>query len=139
VGGALHPQHEGPPVARLVRLRAPQLPGGKRLLRLRARRRRRVPRPHLPGRRAGRAGGQAPEQRMKAVARDAVCIGTSSNAYLKRLFEVPIIFPVGLIWKRRCGAARASNPYHFTHVITGSLRVDNADAYRPARGSRRRS
>jgi hypothetical protein len=76
---------------------------------------------------------------MKAVARDAVCIGTSSNAYLKRLFEVPIIFPVGLIWKRRCGAARASNPYHFTHVITGSLRVDNADAYRPARGSRRRS
>lgn len=61
VGGALHPQHEGPAVARLVRLRKGQLPRGRGLLRVRARRRGRVPRPCLPRRRAGRAGGQAPE------------------------------------------------------------------------------
>lgn len=60
VGGALHPQHEGPAVARVVRLRARQLPRGRGLLRLRARRRRRVPRPRLPRRRPAGPGGQAP-------------------------------------------------------------------------------
>ena len=59
--GAVHPEHAGPAVARVVRGRWRELPRGWRLLRVLALRRVRVPGPHLPGGRAGRASGQAPE------------------------------------------------------------------------------
>lgn len=79
VGGALHPQHEGPAVPRLVRLRARELPRGRGLLRVRARRGGRVPRPHLQGGRAARAGGQAPDSLINSKMNEKLCALVLSN------------------------------------------------------------